>query len=395
MRRTARKAAAAIVGLGMTEMSRKFTRPPAILAVEAIRLAMEDAGLHKHDIDGLLINRSPVVPFESLNVTLQNVGGLRNLRLLNDLQAEGSTAAQMIQFAALAIREGLANAVACVFADTPLTPGQSAGMAFGQTLAGEGIPGMEAVFGLFGAPAAYALAARRHMALYGTTNDHLGTIAVSNRAWAVMNPLAVLREPLTLEAYHKSRWIVEPFHLLDCAMPVNGAIAVIVTSARRARELRQPPVYVVGMGQAHPGNPNRAGYENEVITGASLAKETAYAMAGITAEDINLREFYDPFTYVTLLMLEEYGFCSKGEGGSLVATGSIAPGGNLPTNTGGGHLSGYYMQGMTPISEAIIQARGQAGERQVAKHDMILVTNQGGRLDYHACLILSPHLSVQ
>jgi acetyl-CoA acetyltransferase len=147
------------------------------------------------------------------------------------------------------------------------------------------------------------------------------------------------------------------------------------------------------MGQGHPGNPNRAPFEDEVNTGARLARETAFGMAGITVNDVDICEFYDPFTYATLVTLEDYGFCEKGEGGPFVEDGKLGPGGELPTNTGGGQLSGYYMQGMTPVSEAIIQARGQAGERQISKHDMILVTGSGGRLDYHSCLIFGPHPS--
>jgi acetyl-CoA acetyltransferase len=253
--------------------------------------------------------------------------------------------------------------------------------------------GLNAAYGFFGANTGYALAARRHMALYGTTQDHLGTIAVGNRKWASMNSKAVYREPITLEDYHASRWVIEPFHLLDCCMVNNGAVAVIVTSAERARQLKQPPVYVRGMGQGHPGNPRRAGFENEVNTGAVRAKDTAFRMAGITNDDVDLCELYDCYTYTTLVTLEDYGFCAKGEGGEFVSDGKLAPGGSLPTNTGGGQLSGYYMWGMTPMSEGIIQARGQAGERQVPKHDVVLVSTQGGVLDYHACTILSPQPS--
>jgi acetyl-CoA acetyltransferase len=169
---------------------------------------------------------------------------------------------------------------------------------------------------------------------------------------------------------------------------------VIVARSEQAPGLRQPPVYILGMGQGHPGNPNRAGFEHEVNTGAALAKETAFRIAGIRVEDVDLCELYDCFSYVTLVTLEDYGFCQKGDGGPFVADGRLEPGGALPTNTGGGHLSGEYMHGMTPLAEAVIQARGQAGERQVAKHDVILVTAQGGRLDYHAALVVSPHSSL-
>lgn len=387
-------AAGAIAGLGITEMTRAPIGEPPVLAARAVRLALEDAGLAKDELDGLLINTGVSGgTFDALG--LQVKLGLRNLRLMNHMNAAGSTAAQMVQYASLAIQAGMANAVACVFVDAPLQGGQSAGAAYTRVRDLPGFTGLygganSPVFGMIGANAAYALAARRHMALYGTTHDQLGAVAVSNRKWAAMNPRAIMRTPITLEDYHNSRWIVEPFHLLDCTLVNNGAIAVIVTSPERAADLKQPPVHVVGMGQGHPGNPRRAGFENETNTGARIAKDTAFRMAGITVEDVDVCELYDCYTYTTVVTLEDYGFCAKGEGGPFVADGKLEPGGSLPTNTGGGQLSGYYMWGMTPLSEGIIQARGQAGERQVPEHDVVLVSCQGGILDYHACLILSP-----
>ena len=390
---------AAIAGLGITEMTRQYTGDATTLAVRAIALALEDAGLQKDDLDGLLINGgiSSMNPSAtgSLGLSLQTTSGLRNLRLVNHMNAAGSTAAQMVHYASLAIEAGMANAVVCVFADAPLTPGQSAGGAYGQVRSVTGMAGLGPAYGYFGANTGYALAAQRHMALYGTTHDQLGAIAVSTRAWATMNPRAMQRNPITLEDYHNSRWIVEPLHILDCTLVSNGAVAVIVTSSERARALKQPPVYVVGMGQGHPGNPRRKGYENEVNTGAALARDSAFRMAGITNDDVDVCEFYDCYTYTTLVTLEDYGFCKKGEGGAFVEDGKLGPGGSRPTNTGGGELSGYYMWGMTPLSEGVIQARGQGGERQVPKHDVVLVSCQGGVLDYHGCLVFSPQPSLQ
>jgi acetyl-CoA acetyltransferase len=392
--------AAAIVGLGMTEMTRQYIGDSATLALRAIRLALDDAGLGKDDLDGLLVNSgmsgmmTGSYDSSTPGLSLQTQGGFRNLRLMNHMSAAGSTAAQMVHYATLAIASGMANVVACVFADAPLTPGQSAGGAYGGAgRAARGVNGLGSAYGFFGANTSYALAARRHMSLYGTTNDQLGAIAVSNRQWATRNPRAMQRQPITLEDYHNSRWVVEPFHLLDCTLVTNGGIAVIVTSAERARDLKQPPAYVLGMGQGHPGNPRRAGYENEVNTGAVLAGQTAFRMAGVGVDDVDLCEIYDCYTYTTLVTLEDYGFCKKGEGGSFVSEGRLGPDGSLPTNTGGGMLSGYYMWGMTPVSEGVIQTRGQGGDRQVPKHDVVLVTSQGGILDYHGCLVLSPHQS--
>ena len=381
---------AAIAGLGMTEMTREYTYSATGLAGIAVRQAIADAGLGKDDIDGLFINAGVT---NSISTGLQTSLGFRNLKLLNHMNAAGSTAGQMIQYASLAIQAGMASHVVCVFADDPLKPGTSAGAAYGGTgRPATGMASLPGAYGFFsGANTSYALAARRHMGLYGTTQDQLGAVAVSTRDWATLNPAAMQRNPMTLDDYHGSRWIVEPFHLFDCTLVSNGAVAVVVTSSERARELQQPPVYVAGMGQGHPGNPRHQGFENEVNTGAQIARDTAYGMAGVGPEDIDIRELYDCYTYTTLVTLEDYGFCEKGEGGAFVEDGKLGPGGSHPTNTGGGQLSGYYMWGMTPVSEAVIQTRGHGGDRQVDKRDHVLVSTQGGILDYHSTLILSPN----
>jgi acetyl-CoA acetyltransferase len=389
------RGAAAITGLGMTPMGRIY-KSTMELAADATRAALADAGLRKDQVDGLLINAGITgTTGGGLTLGLQNYMGMQNLRLLNHMNAAGSTAAQMVQYAALVISAGMANHVVCVFADAPLREGSSAGAAYGGAARNpqrpRGMSGLYAAAGYFGANTPYALAARRHMAEYGTTQDQLGIIAVGQREWATMSPLAQMRSAITLEDYHNSRWIIEPLHLLDCCLVSNGAVAVIVSSAAAAKEMAQPPVHILGMGQGHPGDTGRIGADWETHTGAQLAAKTAYAMAGVGPADIDVCQIYDCYTYTVLVTLEDYGFCGKGEGGPFVEDGKLGPGGTLPTNTGGGELSGYYMWGMTPLSEGIIQARGQGGDRQVAKHDTVLVTGNGGSLSYHACLILSPH----
>ena len=388
------RGATAITGFGMTPMGRIY-KSTMELAADATRTALADAGLKKDQVDGLLINAGITgTTGGGLTLGLQNYLGMGNLRLLNHMNAAGSTAAQMVQYASLAIAAGMANHVRCVFADAPLKDGSSAGAAYGGSARSPQRPrGMSALFpasGYYGANTPYALAARRHMATYGTTQDQLGTIAVGQRQWATRNPLAQMRDPITLEDYHNSRWIIEPLHLLDCCLVSNGAVAVIVSSAAAAKEMPQPPVYVWGMGQGHPGDSNRTGSDWETETGAKAAAQTAYAMAGVGPGDITCAQLYDCYTYTVLVTLEDYGFCKKGEGGPFVEDGKLGPGGSLPTNTGGGELSAYYMWGMTPLSEAIIQGRGHGGDRQV-KNDVILATGNGGSLSYHACLILSPH----
>ena len=378
----------AIVGLGLTEMGKIYGRSADELAAEALDRALDNAGLLPEHMDGLLtsagLSGAPTI-------SLQNYMGLKDLRLLNQMNAFGATAASMIQFATLAIDAGMAHVVGCVFADTPLKEGVSAGQAFSRTgVASQpgGYASLMAAYGYFGANSGYALAARRHMDLYGTTSRQFGAIAVSTRAWAAMNPHAQKREPITLEDHQNSRYIVEPLRLLDCCQVSNGSVAVIVTSAERARDLRRKPAYVLGMGQGHPGDTKRGGREPMTETGARLAGQTAFAMAGVTPDDITACEIYDCYTYTVLVTLEDYGFCAKGEGGAFVEDGRLGPGGSLPTNTGGGQLSGYYMWGMTPLSEAVMQLQGDAGERQLDNPRYILTTGNGGVLNYHACLVL-------
>ena len=377
----------AIAGLGITPMGRIYGKTAAGFAQDAVQLAVADAGLEMGDIDGLLIN-SP----GDLNVQLQKRLGLRNTKLLAEYQAFGSSAGGMIQYAGLAIDAGMAEVVVCVFADAPLKEGVGAGAAYGARRPNyKGFAAMQMSAGYGGANPRYAMAARRHMLTYGTTSEQFGAVAVQQRQWATMNPMAQFRDPITLEDHQNSRYIADPLRLLDCCLVSNGGIAVIVTSADRARSLRQPPVYALGWGQAHPGLVQQRGCRFGEISGAIESGARAFAMAGLKPSDVDVCQIYDCYTYTVIVSLEDYGFCAKGEGGAFVESGALGPGGSLPTNTGGGELSAYYMWGMTPISEAIIQARGTAGERQVPKHDVVLASGNGGILDYHSTLLLSPH----
>lgn len=390
------RGATAITGLGITDMGRIYGKTASEFALDAVRLALDDSGLEKSDIDGLLINAGITGNQPGgLSLQLQNMLGLPNLRLLNHMNAAGSTAAQMVQYASLSIAAGLAKNVICVFGDAPLQEGKSAGEAYGgasrMPRRPQGIAGLNAAAGVFGANTMYALAAQRHMGIYGTTQDQFGAIAIAQRKWARMNPRAQQRDPMTMEDYHNSRWIVEPFHLFDCCLVSNGAVAVIVSGADQAKDMKQPPAYILGIGQGHPGDTRHAGDDWETETGAKIAAKMAYGMAGVGPEDVDICELYDCYTYTVLVTLEDYGFCGKGEGGAFVEDGKLGPGGSLPTNTGGGELSGYYMWGMTPLSEAVIQTRGQGGERQVEKHDVVLTTGNGGILSHHGALVLSPH----
>jgi acetyl-CoA acetyltransferase len=181
--------------------------------------------------------------------------------------------------------------------------------------------------------------------------------------------------------------ISTPLRVLDCARPVNGAVAVIVSSARPPGQAAAS-IEVSGMGAVHPMRRRRAGGESW-FGGGGQAVDDALAMARTSRSDLDVIELYDPFSIVTLCLLEEYGFCASGQAGKLVRGGGIAPGGELPVNTGGGQLSGFYLQGMTPLAEALIQLRGDGGARQVAGARTALVTGIGGRADHHEALVLA------
>jgi acetyl-CoA acetyltransferase/uncharacterized OB-fold protein len=391
------KGGAAISGLGMTSLGRVYGSSPRRLAASAVRLAAADAGITLGDIDGLLI--CPGIT-GGLDVGLAGVLGLRDLGLLAVVSSFGASAATAVQVAAQAVADGMARAVACVFADTPLREGAPAGSAFGSHgdasgAAGQaerhGLSGLAAGYGFRSVTVYYALAARRHMQRYGTTSEQLGAIAVAQRQWAAGNPAAQYREPITLADHQRSRWVAEPLHLLDCSLVSNGAIAVIVTSAAAAADGARPPVHIWGWGQGHPGYPMALGSDFGLVTGAVQAGKAAMGMAGIGPADVTMCQIYDCYTYTVLVTLEDYGFCAKGEGGAFAASGALAPGGSLPVNTGGGQLSAYYMWGFTPLSEAIIQARGDGGARQASATDLILVSGNGGILAHHGTLVLSPH----
>ena len=382
------RGATAIAGLGLTPQGKVYGRSALGFAVDAVSLALDDAGLRREDLDGVLLN--PGLSWKDMGMgsfQLQQAMGLRNLRLSATMSLGGATACAMIQHACQAIAAGLCSTVACVFSDAPLRPPAPKEGKSGGSAGAYAFPrGWEASYGYFGVNAMYALVARRHMHVYGTTQDQLGAVAVAQRRWANLNPAAQMHaEPLTLDDYRRSRWIVEPFHLFDCCLVSNGGCAVIVTDAARARTLRKPPVYVWGMAQGHVGGDPA----DTLSSGAVLTREPAFRMAGSSIADVDVAELYDCYTFTVLVTLEDYGFCKKGEGGPFAAEHATGPGGRLAVNTGGGQLSSFYMWGMTPVSEAVIQLRGEGGARQAPSHDVALVSGNGGVLSTHSTLVLS------
>ncbi len=374
---------AAIAGVGASRQGKLPGETATSLATEAFRNALDDAGIAKDEVDGLLTmpgTTSPEGPKHYLALG-EHLG--IDPKVTGSLSMGGATAGVLIQQAALAIDAGMASVVACVFGDAAKTGGSK----FDASAGGGDAWG---IWGMFGNAANSAMGARRHMALYGTTSEQLGWVAVNGRRNAARNPLAVMREPITIEDHQASRPIVEPLHLLDCCLITDGGVCVIVTSPERARDAKHPPVSIWGMGQGHTlqnmGTPDwwYLPHQQDCIS-------RAYRMAGVGPTDIDVAQLYDNFTIAVLFWLEHAGFVPVGQSGPFVEGGArIALDGELPINTAGGNLSESYMQGWLHVVEGVRQVRGEAGDRQVAGAERCLVTGRGMTLNTASCLILGP-----
>jgi acetyl-CoA acetyltransferase len=227
-------------------------------------------------------------------------------------------------------------------------------------------------------PQQFAMQARAYLDAYQISPEDLGRVAITQRNYAQLSPRAMMRKPLTMDDYLSSRWIVEPLRLFDCCLETDAAVALVVTSAERARDLAQPPVLIsaaaYGSGQTLFSN---GGGDFGTSAAATLAPRL-FEMADLTPNDVDVAELYDAFTPLVLLQLEDYGFCAKGDAAAFVADGQTAPGGRLPVNTHGGHLSEGYVHGLNHAAEAVTQLRGAAGPRQVAGATVALSTAQPG-----------------
>ena len=368
---------AAIVGVGYSE--RQGTVPDTTsmrLALEASKSAIEDAGLKMQDIDGLIIQ--PVMGGHSYNVAAQM--GI-DLRFTANHDVMGASSGCIAQHAAMATIFGQANYVLCVYATTEAS-GRPMFM-------GGGPPRSGAAFGAFGPAMEYGLAARRAMHEFGTGPETWAHIAMNTRKWANLNPRATFfKKPLSMEDYLAEPWIAEPFRRADCCLVSDGARAFIVSTADRAKHLKQPPVYISGWGQHHHTADVTQTKFATGPTGAKESGEMALKMAGITLKDISACEIYDCFTYTVELTMQSYGFFKRGEGNDFFKNGRTAPGGEFPVNTSGGLLSEVYYMGFTPLTEAVMQLRGQCGERQIKDPNYILASGNGGILQTHSTVIM-------
>jgi acetyl-CoA acetyltransferase len=361
--------ATAIAGVGETEYWKvgRATKSEFELACIAVRRAVGDAGLELSDVDGLCTYSSE----RSTPVMLAAALGLEDLCFVNLYPGGGSAAAGVVHNAALAVAGGVARTVVCY---RSLCQGQ--GLRYGQARAGVGqsakamtgtIGGpqaFQAPFGLFSPAQMYALDARRHMHEFGTTSEQFGAVAVASYANAQRNPRAVMYgRPLTLEQHQASRMIADPYRLYDCCQESDGACAVVVTSAERAADLRNPRVLITAgaQGMVHADGFDRQSRPAPLWSTAgmtSIARQL-YREAGLGPEDIDVVQVYENFTGQVVMALEDFGFCARGEGGPFVASGTIDwPNGSLPINTSGGNLAEAYLHGLSLVVEGARQLRG-------------------------------------
>jgi len=355
----------AIVGIGATDYSRASGRSDLTLAVQAARAALDDAGLTAADIDGIVRCDMDTV----LHNDLVDALGIPNLTYWSQVGPGGVAPPAMVGQAVGAIMSGQASTV-LVFRELNGRSGRRYGQAPKQdALIGGGGSYDEffAPYGLVTPGQIFALMAQRHMNEYGTQPEHLGAIALACRERAQANPNAQMYgRPLTMDDYLAARPISEPLRLFDFCLETDGAAAVIVTSAERARDLRKPPVLIRAVAQASTRDP-QPGIQFPVLMRESITSlpavavaDTLYRRAGLGPEDIDVAQIYDCFTITVLMQLEDWGFCKKGEGGPFVASGEIDLGGRIPINTGGGHLSEGYIHGMNHILEGVRQIRGES-----------------------------------
>ena len=351
------------------------------LHAEAARNALDEAGLSVRDVDGL---------FTAGLWTTETGEYLGIQPTYTDCTAVGGSSFVIhVAHAAMAIATGRCNVALITHGQSGRSRvGEAPRPTSGQQMAGQ----FEEPFGLPRPVGAYAMACSRHMHQYGTTKEQLAEIAVATRKWAALNPKAMYRDPITVEDVLSSRLISWPFNLLDCCLVTDAGGAVVLTSAERARDCRQTPILVLGMGESH--DHHLIGQMPDLTHGPGrISGPKAFEMAGVRREDIDVAEIYDSFTYTVLLSLEDLGFCAKGEGGAFVSGQRTAPGGDFPLNTAGGGLSYTHpgMYGIFVIIEGVRQLRhdyADQGIRQVPDAKLGLVHGTGGVLSSTGTLIL-------
>lgn len=369
--------AAAIAGIGATDFSKDSGRSELQLAAEAVRSALTDAGLKPGDVDGMVTFAMD----SNAEIAVAREVGVPELKFFSRIPYGGGAACATVQHAAMAVATGVADVVVCYRAFN-----ERSGMHFGRVATTATSTGNSAAFdnswhypvGLSTPAATVAMFAQRYLHEYGATSEDFGRVAVAMRRHAATNPLAwFYQRPITLDDHQSSRWIVSPLHLLDCCQETDGAVAIVVTSVERAKDLAQPPAVIAGAAQGSGSDQfTMHSYYRPSISGLpemGLVAQQLWRQAGIGPSDVQVAMLYDHFTPFVLAQLEELGFCGRGEARHLVADGGIELDGRLPVNPHGGQLGEAYIHGMNGIAEGVRQLRGTS-VNQVASVQNVVVT---------------------
>jgi acetyl-CoA acetyltransferase len=368
----------AVVGAAESDLGQVApgTSPVDLMAQGTMR-ALDDCGLQLADVDALFVaatqvRMGPMALAEYLRV---------KPRYFDGTQIGGSSFMTHVSHAHAAIQLGLCEVAVIAYGSTQRSVSRAAASPR------EYNP-YESPYRPILPISAYAMAAARHMHQYGTTREHLAEVAVAARKWALLNPQAWEKEPLTIEQVLNARMVSHPFTVRDCCLVVDGGGAIVLTSAARAKSLKKKPVYVLGVGEAL-SHAYISSMPDFTVSAAIESGPKAFKMAGLKPADVNMLSLYDAFTINPILFLEDLGFCPKGEGGRFVANGAIAPGGKLAVNTSGGGLSYCHpgMYGLLVMIEAIRQVRGECGERQVKDCEVALAHGNGGVLSSQCTVI--------
>lgn len=352
----------AVVGVGTTTFGRLPGYSAYDLGIWALKEALADCGLRRENIDGVIVNRIP-----DYQRFCELVGMSPRFAMVTP--GQGRMSGVTIELAALAIANGLANTVALVYGND----GRSAGDQYGGDTDrySSGGAGLWFPYGMTSPGAVHAMMMQRHMHRYGTSSRQLGEVAATFRNHAALNPGAVMREPITVDDHQASRFIAEPLHLFDYCLINDGGVAMILTGAERAHEGRQRPVYVRGFASATRLADSTFPPDDFWHAPMAATANDVYAMAGVGHADVDALMVYDNFSPTVLFSLEGFGFCPRGESGRFVEGGRLGLGGELPSNTSGGHMSESYMQGWALNVEAVRQLRGGCGARQIAGAEVI------------------------
>jgi acetyl-CoA acetyltransferase len=379
MKNSLKRGSVAIVGAAESDLGEVGPGFSAMdLMAQGVHRALADAGLTIRDVDGIF---SATAQSRFAGLALAEYLKLPEA-FIDSTATGGSSFMGHLAKAQMAIETGMCEVAVIAYGSTQRSLGRK------NTSVAEYNP-YETPYKPFLPPTAYAMAAARHMHEFGTTREQLAEVAVAARQWALLNPAAFEKKPLSVADVLSSRMISYPLTIRDCCLVTDGGGAIVVTSAERARTLKKAPVFLLGEGHVTT-HASISNMPNLVETGAIRSGEIAYAKAGLTAKDMDVIEVYDAFTINTILFLEDLGFCKKGEGGAFVSAGNIAPGGKLPVNTNGGGLSYCHpgMYGLFLLIESVRQLRGECGARQVAGANTAIAHGNGGVLSSQNTVIL-------